>query len=67
MPDNCVFVAKGTASMDSNIWLGLNSASDENNLKLAPLQNNSDLWFVRGKMKVDVNYVFGTEVVLYNY
>jgi hypothetical protein len=67
MPDNCIFVAKGTATMDSNMWLGLNSASDENNLKIAPLQANSDLWFVRGKMKVDVNYVFAPQVLLYKY
>ena len=67
MPDNCVWVCKGTTDMESNMWMGVNSTDDQNNLKLAPLQANSDLWFVKGKMKVDVQYVFGAQAVLYKY
>lgn len=67
MPDNCVFVAKGNNTMESNMWMGINSIDDQNNLKLSPLQANSDMWFVRGKMKVDVNYVFAPQVILYKY
>lgn len=63
--DNTFYLAKALPSMESNLWLGLNSSSDQNNLKIAPLQANSDLWFVKGKMKIDVNYVFPEEVVYY--
>lgn len=66
-PDNTIFVAKGIADMDSNLWLGVNASSDINNLKLAPLQANSDLWFVKGKMHVDVNYVFPLQICLYKF
>ncbi|MEX5523501.1 hypothetical protein, partial [Bacillus cereus] len=41
MPDNCVFVAKGNNTMESNMWMGINSIDDQNNLKLSPLQANS--------------------------
>lgn len=64
-PDNTFFFGKGLTSMDSNLVMGVNSTSDENNLKIAPLQANSDLWFVKGKMKVDVNYVFPGQIVYY--
>lgn len=67
LPENSIYVAKGLPTMESNLWMGVNSTSDENNIKLAPLQANSDLWFVKAKIKVDVNYVFPAEVVLYKY
>ncbi len=64
-PENTFYIAKGLPTMESNLWMGVNSSSDENNLKISPLQNNSDMWFVKGKMKIDVNYVFPTEIVYY--
>ena len=65
--ENTIYVAKGLATMDSNLWMGVNSVSDENNIKIAPLQANSDLWFVKGKIKVDVNYMFPGELALYKF
>jgi hypothetical protein len=63
-PANTYFIARGSASRESNLWLGLNSVSDEG-LKLAPLQANSDLWFIKMKMEADVNFGWGAETVLY--
>lgn len=64
-PDNTYFITKGLTSMDSNLVMGVNSISDENNLKIGPKNATSDLWFVKGKLKVDVNYIFPTQVVYY--
>jgi hypothetical protein len=64
-PDDTYIIAKGMASPESNLWVGMNSMSDEG-LKLAPLQANSELWFIKMLMKVDVNYGWGAEVVGYN-
>ena len=63
-PDNCYMIAKGTAGMDSNLWVGLNSVSDEG-LQLQKLQNNSELYYIKLLMKADVQIGWGAEVVLY--
>lgn len=63
-PDDTYMIAKGSAGMDSNLWVGINSFSDEG-LKLAPLQANSELWFIKMNMKADVQIGWGNEVVLY--
>lgn len=64
-PNDTYFYGRGLPSMDSNLIMGVNSTSDENNIKLAPLQANSDMWFVKAKVKLDVNYVFAGEIVYY--
>ena len=63
-PDNTVVVAKGLATTDSNLWVGINSVSDEG-LKFAPLQANSEDWFVKLLMKADVNNTWYNEAVYY--
>lgn len=64
-PENTYYIAKALPTMESNLWMGVNSTSDENNLQIDKVSNASDLWFVKGKMKVDVNYVFPDEIVYY--
>lgn len=63
-PDNTYFIAKGNATMGSNLWVGMNSISDEN-LVLKPKQNNSELWFIKMLVKVDVAIGFNSETVYY--
>lgn len=63
-PDDTVIVAKGTAGMDSNLWIGMNSMADEG-LQLARLQANSELFFIKMLMKADVAIGWGSEVVYY--
>lgn len=65
-PDNTILFAKGTASVDSNLWMGVNSKSDENNIQIAKLQANSELYFIKGLFKVDVNFGWDQECVLYH-
>lgn len=63
-PDNTFVVAKGMSTTESNMWIGINSVSDEG-LKFAPLQNNSELWFVKLLMKGDVNFAWYQEAIYY--
>lgn len=63
-PDNTIVVAKGLATTESNLWVGINSVSDEG-LKFAPLQANSENWFVKMLMKADVNNSWYNEAVYY--
>ncbi|CAB4218951.1 hypothetical protein UFOVP1596_56 [uncultured Caudovirales phage] len=63
-PDDAYLISKGSATPDSNLWVGMNSIADEG-LKLAPVQANSELWFIKMLMKVDVNFGWFEEAVLY--
>lgn len=63
-PDNTYLIAKGSPDMSSNMWLGVNTMDDAT-VKLDKVSNSSDLWFVKCIFKADVNFGFGSEVVLY--
>jgi hypothetical protein len=63
-PDDVIVGAKGLPGLNSNLWLGLNSVSDEG-LQLMKLQNNAEIWFIKMLMKADVQFGFTSEVVLY--
>lgn len=65
LPDNLYFIAKGKADPSSNLWVGMNSVDDAK-LSMKPVANNSELWFVKMNMKVDVQIGWNGETVLYN-
>jgi hypothetical protein len=64
MPDNTILLAKGSADMSSNLWVGMNSIDDAT-VQFAKLQANSELYFIKMLMKVDANYGFAEECALY--
>ena len=64
MPDNTIVFCEGIASTDSNLYVGMNSTED-NALQLMRLQNNSELFFLKGLMKYDVQYGFSEEIFLF--
>jgi len=64
MRNNTIMGAKGTAGLDSNLWIGINSNEDAT-IQLGKLQANSDLWFVKILYAADTQFGFGSEVVLY--
>jgi hypothetical protein len=64
LPENTFFWAMGKPDITSNIWMGINSTED-NQLQLTRLQNNSELWFVKGLFKTDVQWGFNEESVMY--
>jgi hypothetical protein len=50
--------------ISSNLWVGINSTTD-NTLKLAALQANSEMYFMKGLFKMDTQSGFPDQVVLY--
>lgn len=65
MENNHIIVAKSTAGRDSNFWAAVDVAGDEENIKIARLQANSELFFVKVLFKYAVNAGNPTEIVLY--
>ena len=65
MPDNCFVIAKGNATMESNMWVGMNSVQDAQ-IQMQKWRPESELWFFKMLAKVDVNFGWGSEVVLYH-
>lgn len=64
MPDNTIVVCIAKPDVDSNLWLGINSTED-NQLQLQRLQNNSELFFVKGLFKMDTQIGFADQLVVY--
>jgi hypothetical protein len=63
-PDDTILFCEGLPDTSSNLYVGMNSTED-NNLQLMRLQNNSELFFLKGLMKFDVQYGFSDQVFLY--
>jgi len=64
MPDDTIVFTEATNTPNGNLWVGLNSVSDEN-FMLQRLQANSELFFFKMLMKIDVNYGRPEKVFLY--
>jgi hypothetical protein len=65
MPDNTIVACISSPDIDSNTWIGCNSAADEEALMLARLQANSEMYFIKGLFKMDTQIGFPEFVVLY--
>jgi len=65
LSDDTIIAALALPDTDSAFWLGLNSKEDEQTVKMSPLQNNSELWFVKMLLKADVNFAWSDQIVLY--
>lgn len=65
LPENTIFLGKFTSDMNSCLWMGVDYATDQDSLVVAPLQNNSELYFFQMRMKVDVNLVLPGEIVVW--
>ncbi len=64
IPDNTFIFAIAKPDVDSNLWLGINSTED-NQLQLQRLQNNSEMFFVKGLFKMDTQVGFADQLVIY--
>lgn len=64
IPENTFYLAIAKPDTDSNLWVGINSAEDTT-LQLQRLQNNSELFFVKGLFKMDTQIGFPDQFVLY--
>jgi hypothetical protein len=66
IPENTFFMCIANPNPQSgNAFIGVNEFTDKDNLKMAPTVAYSDLWFVRAMQKVDVNWGFADQLVMY--
>lgn len=63
LPDDTIIIGCFTNTPNSNLWMGVDYANDENVLLVDKLQNNSELYFVKMILKMDVNIVRPSEIV----
>lgn len=64
LPENTFLFCIGKPDIDSNLWIGINSTED-NQLELAKLQPNSEMFFVKGLFKMDTQIGFTDQLVVY--
>lgn len=65
IPKDTIVGGVFTNGMNSNLWMAVDYASDENVLQIDKLQNNSELYFFKMLLKVDVNIVRPGEIVIW--
>lgn len=64
LPKDTFVLCECTAGVDTNLHIGMNSKED-NNLQLSRLQANSEMFFLKGLMKYDVQYAFSQQTYVY--
>lgn len=62
LPNDTIFMGVFTTGVDSNLWMGVDYPDDENVLQVDKLQNNSELYFFKAILKMDVNIVRPSEI-----
>lgn len=62
-PDNTIIIGKFSSGRDSNLWMSVDMADDINVIQCDKLQNNSELYFFKALMKIDVNIVKPSEII----
>lgn len=63
LPEDTIIMGVFTTGIDSNLWMGVDYANDENVLQIEKLQANSELYFFKMLLKMDVNIVRPKEVI----
>ena len=58
-----IIIGNFTTGLDSNLWMGVDYSNDEDVLVVDRLQNNSELYFMKMLLKMDVNIVRPSEIV----
>ena len=62
LPDDTIIIGCFTTGMDSNLWMGIDYPNDEEVLQVEKLQANSELYFFKMLIKMDVNIVRPSEI-----
>lgn len=63
MPDDTIVFCEAIPDPSSNLYIGMNSMED-NTLEINRVQNNSELYFMKGLMKYDVQYGFSEQIAI---
>jgi len=64
MSDNNIVFCDATTGPEGNLFAGTWLENDRNNFKIARLQENSELWFLKALFRYGVNYGKSEEIVL---
>ncbi len=62
LPDDTILMGCFTTGIDSNLWMGIDYANDEEVLQVDKLQANSELYFFKMLIKMDINIVRPSEI-----
>lgn len=65
VPEHTIALGRFDKSMESNLWMGVDYATDQESVKVERLQANSELYFFQMRMKMDVNIVLPGELVVH--
>ena len=63
LPENTIILGVFSEGRDSNLWMGVDYADAENVIQIDKLQANSELYFFKALLKMDVNIVRPKEIV----
>ena len=63
LPEDTIVMGVFTTGYDSNLWMGVDYANDENVLQVEKLQANSELYFFKMLLKMDINVVRPKEII----
>lgn len=65
VPEQTILFGKFSTGMDSNLWMGVDYSQDYEAVQVERLQANSELYFFKANMKMDVNIVKPGEVMIW--
>lgn len=65
LPEHSIFFGNFTTEQDSCLWMAVDYATDQESVKVMPLQNNSEEWFFQMRMKVDINIALPGEIIVW--
>ena len=63
--EQTIVLGRFSKEMDSCLWMAVDYATDQDSVKIEKLQANSELYFFQMRMKVDVNIVLPSEIVVW--
>lgn len=65
IPESTIFFGKFSTDQDSCLWMAIDYSTDEESVKVERLQANSELYFFQMRMKMDINLVRPSEIVVW--
>lgn len=65
LPESTIFFGKFSTDKDSCLWMAIDYSTDEESVKVERLQANSELYFFQMRMKMDINLVRPSEIIVW--
>lgn len=65
IPEHTIVLGNFSTGMDSNLWMGVDYPNDEEVIQIDKLQANSEKYFFKMLLKMDVNIVRPAEIVVW--